>query len=179
LALEASPKERVLGTDVGSVTLAVALNEPLAGASVDADLQFSAFDRRGQGPRQPRRRSMERAPRPAGRGRSERPAAGEARQADAARHGHRRSVGPRHAAPHYGAVAVPLVSRQDMAVTSRAAVGKKGPKVLLDVAGQTYGPVDANKSSGKATVPGVMIPPGTTTAKITTLVGTESNRSRD
>jgi hypothetical protein len=177
LTLEASPKELVLGTDVGTVTLAVALTSISPGAPVDADLQFSTSTGEvqdlvnlGDG-----RWSARLVP----------PGAVDPNAATAAK--------PVKPTPPdtaivavsdrgtplltYGAVAVPLVSRQDMVVTSRAAVGKRGAKVLLDVAGQTYGPVDPNKSSGKATVPGVMIPPGTTTAKITTLVGDDQTEA--
>src|SRR5436190_12593289 len=172
LTLEASPKELVLGTDVGSVTLAVALTSISPGGPVDADLQFSAStgevkdlvnlgDGRWSARLVPPGAVDPNAPHPAKPPKPTPPDTAIVAVSD-------------RGTPllTYGAVAVPLVSRQDMPVTSRAAVGKKGAKVMLDVAGQTYGPVDASASSGKVTVPGVMIPPGTTTAKITTLVGT-------
>jgi hypothetical protein len=176
LTLEASPKELVLGTDVGTVTLAVALTSISPGAPVDADLQFSTSTGEvkdlvslGDG-----RWSARLVP----------PGAVDPNAPPASK--------PTKPTPPdtaivavsdrgtplltYGAVAVPLVSRQDIAVTSKVAMAKRGGKVLLDVAGQTYGPVDTNKS-GKATVPGVMIPPGTTTAKITTLTGNDQSEA--
>jgi hypothetical protein len=172
LTLEASPKELVLGTDVGTVTLTVALTSISPGAPIDADLQFSAStgevkdlvdlgEGRWSARLVPPGTIDPNAPPPAKPAKPQPPDTAIVAVSD-------------RGTPllTYGAVAVPLVSRQDVPVTSKVAMAKRGGRVLLDVAGQTYGPVDTNKS-GKATVPAVMIPPGTTTAKLTTLTGND------
>jgi hypothetical protein len=177
LRLDASPKELVLGTDVGSVTLSVTLESVSPGLSDGADLQFSASTGEvrdllnlGDG-----RWSARLVP------------PGFVDPAAAAPAKPTTTKPPKPEPPDtaivavsdrgtplltYGAVAVPLVSRQDVPVTSKLAMVKHGGRVLLDVAGQTYGPVDTNKS-GKAIIPAVMIPPGTATAKLTTLTATD------
>jgi hypothetical protein len=70
----------------------------------------------------------------------------------------------------FGGLTVPVSVKRDISVKA-----KSGASVLLEVAGRTFGPVEAK--GGRAKVPGVLVPPGTTEAKQTTMIKETSDVS--